>query len=211
MKTIAAGLHLRQSAFQGMGMAAKMEEMLRQNGALAAAASILVWVLTRWFEMLAAWRRKRHDRAALIRSLFAEIDFNTRDLQFFIENSADLSAVEARLSQSPDYLPHLTDAHHTRVYSARIDDLHMLEDGLTARIVLFYGLLDKIKVQIDGINLKSYASVSVAGKMTVLRRIIANVRETEQQGQLILVLFSEKYRKYALTRHDRRLTDTRQR
>lgn len=188
-----------------------MDETLRQNGALAAAASILLWILTRWVEIIATWRRKRHYRAALIRSLYAEIDFNTRDLQFFIENSADLSAVEARLSQSPAYLPHLTDAHHTKVYSARIDDLHMLEDGLTARLVLFYGMLDKIKVQIDGINLKSYASVSVGGKMTVLRRIIANVQETEEQGQLILTLFAQKYPKYGLARHARRLTDTRQR
>lgn len=170
---------------------------------LSAAVAVGLWVLARWVELFSTWRNARAEQRNLIRALFAEIDFNTRDLEFFLENSADIAAIEAHLRKAPDALPHITDAHHTIIYSSNTNRLHHLSNSLTARVVLFYGLLDKIKVQIDGINQPSYAKVSAEGKIAVIRRIEANARECADAGKTILEEFSETYESLSLTRHAR--------
>ena len=183
---------------------------LENKSVAAAAVAVFLWVLTRWYETWLAWQHRRQDHSSLIRSLYAEVDFNTRDLQFFLENSADLDAIEKRLRSVDNALPHVTDAHHTIIYSTRVGDLHHLSNDLTARLVTFYGLLDKIKAQIDGINLPSFVHVSVEGKITVLARISAQIAECEAMGQSILREFSEQYPGFELVRYPRRLMDTKQ-
>ncbi|MDF1668675.1 MAG: hypothetical protein P1U83_03595 [Roseovarius sp.] len=178
---------------------------------LTASVTIALWILTRWIELGSRWFSNRRERHNLIRSLYAEVDFNTKDLHFFIENSADISAIEARLAQDSSYLPHVTDAHHTIIYSSHIDKLHHLENALTARLVLYYGLLEKIKEQIDGINLASFKSVSTAGKMAVLNRITVNSVECQKIGVEVLGMFSDTYPNLRLIRHNRTLISTKQR
>jgi len=178
---------------------------------ITAATAVGLWLLTRWIEFGANYVRSRKERTNLIRSLFAEVDFNTKDLDFFVQNSADISAIEARLNQSEKYLPHITDAHHTIIYASSIPKLHYLDDTLASRLVLFYGLLEKIKAQIDGINLSSFVATSAAGKITVVKRVIVNVTECEAEGSKILDAFSTAYPKLKLTRHFRKNVDTKQR
>lgn len=188
-----------------------VSQIVANSAVLTAIVAVLLWVFSRLAEIIGAARRRFSVRESLIRSLYAEVDFNTRDLEFFGANSATMEAISTRLRQSDSYLPHITDAHHTIIYTSRISDLHYLDDGLTARLVLFYGLLDKIKAQIDGINQPSYARVSAEGKIAVIARILANVRECEKEGAIILRIFSERYGKYKLLRHARSFTDTQQR
>lgn len=184
--------------------------ILSDRAFITAASAVALWMLTQWFELVTNWVRTRKAQKNLIRSLFAEVDFNTRDLEFFVRNSADMSAIEARLLEDKRYLPHITDAHHTIIYTANIENLHHLNNALAARLVLFYGLLDKIKAQIDGINLASFAAVSAAGKLTVVKRVTENVKECQTEGENILREFSKTYSKLGLTRHVRRLVDTKQ-
>lgn len=187
-----------------------LTSFLSDKAGITAIVTLLLWIVTRWWELGVALARRRRDRASLIRSLFAEVDFNTRDLDFFVKNSAALDAIAARLRQGDSYRPHVTDAHHTIIYQSRISDLHFLENGLTARLVLFYGLLDKIKAQIDGINQTSYGLISAEGRISVVRQILANVTECRDEGEAILDLFSKTYPAFSLTRHARRLVDVRQ-
>jgi hypothetical protein len=189
---------------------------LLANGAAAGAivtalVAAVLWMLSRWVEVFATRDGRRGERDSLISSLYAEIDFNTRDLELFLLNSADITAIEARIRQSDTYLPHVTDAHHTIIYSSRIADLHHLDDGLTARLVLFYCLLGKIKAQIDGINQPSFSRISANGQITVIRPILANSDECRCEGEAILLLFVQRYPAYGLVRFARKIVDTRQR
>lgn len=178
---------------------------------ISASVAILLWLLTRWVQMGAAWARRRQERRNLIRSLYTEVDFNTRDLSYFVANSADMSAIANRLRQNDDFLPHVTDAHHTIIYTSNVNKLHHLSNGLSADLVLFYGLLEKIKAQIDGINLTSFQRISAEGKIATMRRIVENVKECETIGRRILKSFSDTYPKYKMTRHARHMVDLKQR
>ncbi|MDW4496804.1 hypothetical protein R5H30_02335 [Sulfitobacter sp. D35] len=177
---------------------------------LTAAVTVGLWLLTRWFELIAAWYRKREEQKNLIRALYAEIDFNTRDLEFFLEVSADIDVIRRHMDENPDSLPHITDAHHTIIYTTNTNRLHHLSNSLTARIVLFYGLLDKIKAQIDGVNLPSFSKISVEGKVITITRIQSNVGECRDAGLQIIGEFEETYPRLKLARHARRLVETKQ-
>lgn len=188
-----------------------MQTILGNTALIAAIASFALWVLTRIYEARKDYRREQSERVSTVRSLYAEVDFNTRDMEYFLTNSASFDAIEARLRQSDLYLPHVTDARHTVIYMSGISRLYHLPDGITGRLVLFYGLLDKIKAQIDGINLTSYQRISAEGRITVVRQILANVRECQVEGEIILAKLAESYPELSLFRHARALVDVRQR
>lgn len=192
-------------------LALTTQSVLSNTALIAAGASIVLWMLTRVYEAVRDGLREKSEQISTIRSLFAEVDFNTRDLEFFLKNSAGMAQIEARLRQSDLYLPHVTDAKHTVIYTSGIGRLYHLPDGITGRLVLFYGLLDKIKAQIDGLNLTSYQRISTEGRIAVLKQILANVGEARDEGEAILTILTDRYTKLTLVRHARRHIDTRQR
>lgn len=176
-----------------------------------AASAVGLWFGTRIAETISSWIRRRRERVNLIRALFAEVDFNTKDLYVFGAMSAATDQIEKRFQEKPDAVIHVTDAHHTLIYTENIDKLHYLDDRFAARLVLFYGLLDKIKAQIDGISLSSFAAVTPAGKLSVVNTLLANVEECEGIGREILNDFSKAYPKLGLVRTNRAMADTKQR
>lgn len=188
-----------------------MEELFKEYpGLVTAFGAFLIWALTRWAELVGTWRAARIGRKNFIRALYAEVDFNTRDLEFFLMNSANISDIEAAMQADPDLLPHITDAHHTIIYSQNIQNMHLLDDSLAARLVLFYGLLEKIKAQIDGMNLRSFQSISARGRAVIIKRLIVQIQQCEAEGRIILTRFSEKHTKLSLVRHARQAIDTKQ-
>ena len=179
-------------------------------GLITAGGAFVIWILTRWVESFRAWQRDRREKDNFIRALFAEVDFNTRDLEGFQMNSASLAHIEKALRADKALRPHITDARHTLVYASNIGKVHFLDDDLAARLVLFYGLLEKIKAQVDGVNLPSFATVSANGKIATIKELIENVKECEKAGNLLLSKLAESYPKLSLIRHHRRLTITKQ-
>ena len=179
-------------------------------GLVTAFGAFVLWILTRWAELVRDFFSKRRAKNNLIRALFAEVDFNTRDLEFFTMNSADISKITAAMAKDPDLLPHVTDTHHTKIYAENLKNMHLMDDDLVARLVLFYGLLEKIKTQIDGVNLPSFATVSSAGKSTIIQRLGVQVTQCEAEGRTILDRFTKRHSKLALVRHTRQAIETKQ-
>ena len=178
---------------------------------ITAVVSISLWVATQVFQLLRDLNRRRIEKNNLVRALYAEIDFNTKDLYIFAENSATLKDLEQKLREDTKLVPHITDAHHTLIYKSNITNLHYISDTIITHLVLYYGLLEKIKEQIDGLNQNSFQTVSANGRYITIKRILDNVKECEGVGDNILLLFTKSYRKLNLTRQHRKLLDSRQR
>ncbi len=178
---------------------------------VTAISAATLWFVSRIIDIFVSWRRRRNERLNLIRALFAEVDFNTKDLYIFVEMSTALDQIEARFNADKDAVIHVTDAHHTLIYTSNVGQLHYLDDRLAARLVHFYGLLDKIKAQIDGTHQPSFKAVTASGKLAVVKGLFENVRECEAIGKEVLEEFSATYPKLTLTRMAREVVDIRQR
>ncbi|KAB7616066.1 hypothetical protein F9L33_04710 [Amylibacter sp. SFDW26] len=176
---------------------------MQNTAIITASASLFIWVATQWVRMLRNHYQRLAERRNLVHALFSEIDFNTKDLLFFVEKSVTLKQLETEFDKNPALIPHITDAHHTLIYTYNIDKLHYIDDHLITRLVVFYGLLEKIKEQIDGLNRPSYASISARGKYITLTSLLDNAAEAEKIGCSILKEFQDKYQKLNLTREFR--------
>lgn len=175
-----------------------------------AVVSISLWVATQVYQLFRDLYRQRIEKINLVRALFAEIDFNTKDLHIFAKNSASLKDLERKLREDPVLVPHITDAHHTLIYKSNITNLPYISNTIIAQLVLYYGLLDKIKEQIDGLNQHSFRTVSAQGRYITIKRILDNVKECEAVGNEILLMFTISYKKLGLTRQYRKLLDSKQ-
>ncbi|XDA96547.1 hypothetical protein AB1M95_10385 [Sulfitobacter sp. LCG007] len=156
--------------------------MIWDRALLTAAVTVALFLVT----SVIAWYRNRYERRNLIRALYSEIDFNTRDLEFFRTGSADIELIRQHLDTNPDGTPHITDAHHTAIYSANLNRLHHLSDDLIAKVVLFYGLLGKLKAQIDGVGQMSFQRISLDGKILTIERIQSTALEGRDIGLQVL-------------------------
>ena len=103
--------------------------------------------------------QERMERRKFVTSLHTEVLYNVDDLQKFIDtavSSTDLrAAFEAGDQRRRPLIPHITDARHTAIYRSQIDRLHVFRNRTIRNIVEFYATLEKIKAQIDGLQLKS--------------------------------------------------------
>ena len=170
---------------------------------LTAVVSVALWVATQIYRLIRDFARRRSEKRNLVRAIFSEIDFNTKDLLFFVEKSVSLKKLESEFSKKPSLIPHITDAHHTLIYTNNIHNLHYISDRFIARLVLFYGLLDKIKEQIDGMNQPSYSTISARGKYKTLCSLLDNAAEAEAIGCSILKEFKLEYQELNLARQFR--------
>ena len=159
---------------------------------LAPTIAFLVWFLRRSIE-----RRETQDN--LVRALFAEIDFNTKDMEIF-RLKTPIEAVRERVLADADLVPHITDARHTEIYRNGIGNLHQVSDEILARMVQFYGLLEKIRVQIDAIQSRSYASISPEGRVQAINTIWTYAANAEGCGLRLLDLMQRDYRPLRLER-----------
>lgn len=170
---------------------------------LAPSIAFGFWFVRRWFED----RRHRDDQSRrknnIIRALYSEIDFNTADMELFLEKSPSAGVLKEALEVNPKLVPHVTDARHTVLYTSLIGDIYVISDGLMAKIVLFYGYLEKIRVQVEGLNYPSFATLSPNGKFNAVDVIRRSAFDAKLSGYDLLRALEAEYPKLNLRRHKR--------
>lgn len=164
--------------------------------------TVSVWVMSRLVEVSSSIWTRWQARKAYLRALFAEIDFNTHDLEIFVRQTPDMEMMRRRLAE-PAFIPHITDARHTEIYRNQITLLHALDDDLIREVVTFYGTLEKIRVIIDGLLQPSYKSISEVGQYNVIENLYATCDACSGQGAEILRQMTRRYTQLDLVRHKR--------
>ena len=173
----------------------------RVAGALVTiAGGALLWFATRAYEL---WRRaqdRRAQREALIHALFAEIDYNTIDLEDFVRISRPtLETLRTRFQQDPALVPHVTDARHTVIYRERIKEIHDIGERNIAQVVAFYGELEKIKNRIDAIQQASFLTISPEGRFQAIQRIYDRAEDAAERGRRLLEALARDHAHLDLT------------
>lgn len=138
-----------------------------------------------------------------MRAIYAEIDFNTTDMEIFLTKSPSLPVLRKAMSEREDLIPHITDARHTWFYSSRISEMHVISDDLMSQIVQFYGLLEKIKMQVEGLNAQSYSTLSASGRFKVVVLIRNTAEEAWLCGKDLLRGLEHAYHDLGLARYQR--------
>lgn len=138
-----------------------------------------------------------------MRAIYAEIDFNTTDMEIFLTKSPSLPVLRKAMSEREDLIPHITDARHTWFYSSRISEMHVISDDLMSQIVQFYGLLEKIKMQVEGLNAQSYSTLSASGCFKVVVLIRNTAEEAWLCGKDLLRGLEHAYHDLGLARYQR--------
>jgi hypothetical protein len=124
-------------------------------------------------------------------------------MEIFLTKSPSLSVLRPAMAERDDLIPHITDARHTWFYSSRISEMHVISDDLMSQIVQFYGLLEKIKMQVEGLNAKSYGTLSSAGRFKVVVLIRNTAEEAWLCGKELLRELEHAYTKLGLVRYQR--------
>lgn len=176
--------------------------------AVTASVSVVIWVATRLFDWIKDWRATRRENRNYIRALYAEIDFNTYDMELFQSQSASIKAVVDKVRSTQDFIPHITDARHTDIYRSDVSKITYVNNDLTGQLVCFYGFLEKLKTQIDGIHLKSFTLISADGREATIREIFKTVGECATLGQTILGVMELEYSALTLRRTQRNAPQT---
>ena len=162
-----------------------------------------IWNIQRFMEDRKNPNAKALKQDNLVRAIYAEIDFNTTDMEIFLTKSPSLSVLRQAMAERDDLIPHITDARHTWFYSSRISEMHVISDDLMSQIVQFYGLLEKIKMQVEGLNAKSYGTLSSAGRFKVVVLIRNTAEEAWLCGKELLRELEHAYTKLKLVRYQR--------
>ena len=104
-----------------------------------------IWNIQRFMEDRKNAHAKilKHDN--LVRAIYAEIDFNTTDMEIFLTKSPSLPVLRKVMAERDDLILHITDVRHSWFYTSRISEMHFISDDLMSQIVQFYGLLKKSK------------------------------------------------------------------
>lgn len=165
----------------------------------AAIVAVVLWVASRGFDYFQEYRRNRRIRSNLVRSLFAEVDYNTQDLENFLINSPDLNVFREKLSD-PQFVPHITDARHTEIYRENVSLLHNIRDVFIQELIAFYGDLEKIRAQIDGVRMPSYKSISIDGQVRVIRRLYSRCHDCMECGEQLVEKMRNAYPELKLQR-----------
>ncbi|QDC10198.1 hypothetical protein FHY55_13485 [Oceanicola sp. D3] len=165
--------------------------------------AMAVWWCKRYLDDQKSQERRNKARDKLVRAMYAEIDFNTNDMTRFLEKSLDKASLRQRFEEDPDLVPHITDARHTEIYRSRIGDIDVFDSDILHMIVTFYGLLEKIRAQIEGINLPSYTTVSVAGRLNAVEVIRKTAMEAEVSGKELLRRMEQHSPKLNMRRAER--------
>lgn len=153
----------------------------------------LVWFIKRNMDARAA-------RRSMVRALYAEIDFNTRDMERFREQSPPPTVLSQILHAHPDRIPHVTDARHTEVYRANIAHLHFVSDNVLQHAVDFYGILEKVRVQVEGLNYASFKTLPPESRVLAVELIRSTTKSAEDSGKRLMAEFEKEYPKLGLTR-----------
>lgn len=172
---------------------------------MAASTAFTIWVLGHLVAMgVGFWKRSR-EKEKFIRSLYAEIDFNTADMAIFLAAPICYVTFRERVKLNKDFVPHITDARHTHFYMKNIDSISATGREYVGEVVYFYGVLDKIRAKIDGIYKKSFTNISLESRESAIRSIYVHVEEAKKTGEQLLQTMEKKYKGYKLKRKVRSL------
>lgn len=163
---------------------------------------LAVWALTRLWELAQTSRARSHARDAFLRAIFAEIDFNTRDLERFFHSAQSEDHFRQRF-RDDRFIPHVTDARHTIIYRNGLDQLHVMDNWLISEIVAFYGGLESIAAQIEGLEKPSLLTISLEGRVNTMMGLIAKSDDCAKSGRAILLRMEQKYAYLGLERAQR--------
>lgn len=160
--------------------------------------TVALWVASRSFDLWQSWDRRTKDKDAFIRAIYAEVAFNTFDMSRFLNATVPVSRLD-ELFSNKDFIPHITDARHTDIYRNGIGELHALampeptDVDLVGDIVRFYGELEKITQQIEGLLKPSFSSISPKGKSATISRIYATCETSERIGKELMINMETKF------------------
>ena len=104
-----------------------------------------IWNIQRFMEDRKNANAKVLKQDNLVRAIYAEIDFNTTDMEIFLTKSPSLPVLRKAMAERDDLILHVTDVRQTWFYSSRISEMHVKSDDQMSQIVQFYGLLEKSK------------------------------------------------------------------
>lgn len=169
----------------------------------ALVGAIAAWIIKELWQAELRRRDSNKRRDNLVRALYAEVDFNTRDMEKFLSKSPSAAVLEEKMTANPGLVPHITDARHTEIYRNKIAELHGVKDRTLSNMVHFYGMLEKIKMQIEGINYPSYQTLSVEGRMNGVLVIVRTSHVARRLGQQLLKDMEQDYPSLNLSRFDR--------
>ena len=171
-------------------------------GALGPSVAFIAW----WFQY-SSNRQRQHDNELaknnLVRALYAEIDFNTSDMEIFLKESANGVELWQAIKENIHLIPFVTDARHRAFYDNLVGDLWVISDRLMAKIVLFYGLLEKISVQVEGLNNPSYLTLSDEGRFRAVDVIKQTSLDALLTGRDLLFELEHEYTDLSLHRYIR--------
>ncbi|TZG36732.1 hypothetical protein [Agrobacterium sp. B1(2019)] len=167
---------------------------------LVPTVTFMIWVLTQVVTLFDKKKRSRDEKKKLIRSLYAEIDFNTADLAGFLAVPFPYDVFVARISEDNSFIPHITDARHTHIYIKNIDLISVPGEEYVGDIVHFYGGLAKIRAKIDGIYMSSFPKISLEGRKSIIRSLYEEAESAKMIGEKLLKAMEERHKKYNLTR-----------
>ena len=72
-----------------------------------------IWNIQRFIEDRKNAHAKVLKKDNLVRAFYAEIDFNTTDLEIFLTKSPSLPLLCKAMAERDELIPHITDALHT--------------------------------------------------------------------------------------------------
>ena len=81
--------------------------------------------------------------------------------------------------------------------------MHVISDYLMSQIIQFYGLLEKIKMQVEGLNAKSYGTLSPARRFKVVVLIRNTAEEAWLCGKDLLRNLEHAYSESGLAQYQR--------
>jgi hypothetical protein len=165
--------------------------------------TILLWICSRAYDFWIKHVSRAAERNAFLRAIYAEVDFNTFDMTRFLDSTVSIDLLAPHLERA-DYIPHITDARHTEIYRSRITELDALSgrygrhENLVGSLVQFYGELEKVTQQIEGLSKPSFVQISPKGKAGTINRIYKTCAVCEGLGKGILSKMEKSYPRLGL-------------
>ncbi len=127
----------------------------------------------------------------------------------FLDATISLERLAVIFEEKEGFIPHITDARHTEVYRSRIGELHAVaSDGaglsdLVGELVRFYGELEKVTQQIEGLMKPSFAHISTKGKVATIGTIYRSCEVCERIGTALLREMELRYAHLRLSRNNK--------
>ncbi|MEO0343577.1 MAG: hypothetical protein AAF198_09070 [Pseudomonadota bacterium] len=144
--------------------------------------ALVLFVLTQVINLITQVSTFYRERKNLVQALYAEVDFNTNELDEFLQSFIDLDGLKTRLEKGTTKIPHIADARHTIVYSDNVSRLGILKPTIIARLIEFYGLMNGIKEHIDSLNRPSFELLKPKFKYSMVAHIKDQCEKAMSKG-----------------------------